>query len=87
MNISDLESIRMGEELVCIEDYSGCHPKLQTGEVYYFIICYKENNHLYLSKQPLNSNANPSLIYNTGVLKYLETKSKLRSQKINNILQ
>ena len=93
MSVGDIEKLKLGEELVCIEDYNGYdyngygYTKLQTGEVYYFITFHKENNVLYLSKQPINSNANPSSIYSTDVAKYLERRSELRRQKINNILQ
>ena len=84
MTIEDLENLKLGEELVCIEEY---YPILHVGETYYFIMYYKENKALYLSTQPLNSNANPSSIYHPNVVKYLETRTKLRNQKINNIIQ
>jgi hypothetical protein len=84
MSVGDIEKLKLGEELVCIEDY---HPILHVGEIYYFIMYYKENKALYLTTQPINSNSNPSSVYHPDVAKYLERRSELRRQKINNILQ
>ena len=96
MKIEDLHKLKLGDMLICTQTISD----IKKGQTFYFITYYNPRSvhftnrlrsgrqpTLYLSKVPLNSNANPSDSYEPGIIEYFETVSKLREEKINIILE
>ena len=95
MKIEDLHKLKLGDMLICtqtVPQSSWLSPKaeIKRGQIFYFITYYNRRNikpTLYLSKVPLNSNANPSDRYEPAIIEYFETANKLREEKINIILE
>lgn len=95
MKIEDLHKLKLGDMLICtqtVPQSSFLSPKaeIKRGEVFYFIAYYNGRStkpNLYLSRIPINSNANPSDTYEPKIIEYFETANKLREEKINIILE
>lgn len=86
MKIEDLHELKLGDMLICTQTIGD----IKKGQTFYFITYYNRRSvkpTLYLSKVPLNSNANPSDSYEPGIIEYFETVNKLREEKINIILE
>lgn len=86
MKIEDLHKLKLGDMLICTQTIGD----IQKGQILYFITYYNSRSvkpTLYLSKVPINSNANPSDSYEPGIIEYFETANKLREEKINIILE
>lgn len=95
MKIEDLHKLKLGDMLICtqtVTQSSWLSPKseIKRGQIFYFITYYNRVNikpTLYLSKVPINSNANPSDSYEPAIIEYFETANQLREEKINIILK
>lgn len=93
MKIEDLHKLELGDMLICTQTIGD----IEKGQIFYFVTYYNPNERLrkpqsvkptlYLSKVPINSNANPSDSYETTIVEYFETANKLREEKINIILE
>jgi hypothetical protein len=86
MKIEDLHKLKLGDMLICTQTIGD----IQKGQIFYFITYYNRRGvkpTLYLSKVPINSNANPSDSYEPEIIEYFETANKLREEKINIILE